>query len=314
MAVYTLVKEIELKNFLQQYDLGSLVSFKGIVEGIENTNFRINTEKGSYILTLFEKRVNEKDLPFFMNLQKHLSSSGFQCPIPIANKDHIIINNLCGKKAIIISLLEGKQILNSKPEHCFQIGEMISKFKNITANFKESRKNTLDIVNCKLIFSKCLTIKSHEFINIIDQMQKEIETIEKNWPKNLPKGIIHGDLFKDNIFFQKDKFSGLIDFYFSCNDYYAYELAITTNAWCFNNSQFNKENFISLMKGYKTNSNFNEEEENSYNILLRAAAMRILVTRLHDQLFHPNDAIVVPKDPLEYFAILKWHQNNSVFN
>ncbi len=164
------------------------------------------------------------------------------------------------------------------------------------------------------IFLKCLKVTDHKFLNLIDVVKNELIFLEQNWPKNLPNGIIHGDIFQDNVFFKEDTFSGLIDFYFSCNDFYAYELALTTNAWCFSKQNlFLNENFESLIKGYSKLSKINNEEIKYFNILLRGAAIRILVTRLHDQLFHPAGAIVKPKDPLEYYNILKWHQENKIF-
>ena len=315
MAVYTSVTKSELENFLEQYSLGKLISYEGIIEGIENTNYKIIMEEGGFILTIFEKRVDPQDLPFFMNLQKYLSGHGFHCPIPVENKDKNIVNSLCNKKAIIISFLEGKKIDNPQSHHCLQVGKMVSNFHQITKTFKNKRKNTLDIDNWKFIFSKCLEITNHDFQYLIEPMKNELHYLHQCWPKNLPQGIIHGDLFKDNIFFQNEKLSGLIDFYFSCNDFYAYELAITTNAWCFDIKKgFNLNNFESLLNGYQINSNISNDEKKNFNTLLRGAAMRILVTRLHDQLFHPDGAMVIPKDPLEYFTILKWHQENSVFN
>ena len=315
MAIFTHVEQQDLVNFLKSYSIGKLRSFEGIVEGIENSNYLVITDKGKYILTIFEKRVNQIDIPFFMNLQKHLSGHGFHCPVPIENKDKNIVNSLCRKKAIIISFLEGTKIDNPQLHHCLEVGKMISNFQKITKTFENSRKNTLDINKWKLIFSKCLEVDNHGFKDIIEPIKNELHYLHQYWPKNLPQGIIHGDLFKDNIFFQNEKLSGLIDFYFSCNDFYAYELAITTNAWCFHTKdEFNKNNFESLLKGYHKYSSINNDEKKNFNTLLRGAAMRILVTRLHDQLFHPDGAMVIPKDPLEYFTILKWHQENTVFN
>ena len=215
MAVYTQINKIELVNFLNNYNLGKLISYFGIIEGIENTNFKLTTDQGNYILTLFEKRVNPEDLPFFVNLQIHLSNQGLQCPIPMKDKDNKIINSLCGKKAIIASLLEGKKIDIPEPEHCFQVGKIISKFQSIAKKFKQSRKNTLDIKKWKLIFSKCMNNDNHTYIQLIEPIKNEMKFLEENWPINLPSGIIHGDLFQDNIFFQNKNLSGLIDFYFS---------------------------------------------------------------------------------------------------
>ena len=144
-------------------------------------------------------------------------------------------------------------------------------------------------------------------------IEQELQYLDKNWPRNLPTGIIHGDIFPDNVFFIDNKVSGLIDFYFSCNDFYTYDLAITTNAWCFDKKEsFKKENFDSLLKGYQKYVNMSNDEKSHFNTLLRGAAMRFLITRLHDQLYHPSKAYVTPKDPMEYFAILKYFQNNPI--
>ena len=315
MAVYTSVNQFELEDFLEQYNLGKLIFYDGILEGIENSNYKIFMQEGNFILTLFEKRVDSKDIPFFMNLQKHLSNHGFHCPVPIENKNKDIISLLCNKKAIIISFLEGKKIDNPQSHHCLQVGKMISKFQQITKSFDNTRKNTLGINKWKFIFSKCLEVINHDFKDLIEPIKNELNYLQQCWPKNLPQGIIHGDLFKDNIFFKNGKLTGLIDFYFSCNDFYTYELAITTNAWCFDTKDgFNKNNFDSLLNGYQKNSDISNDEKKYFNTILRGAAMRILVTRLHDQLFHLDGALVNPKDPIEYFNILKWHQENSVFN
>ena len=249
-----------------------------------------------------------------MSLQKHLSEAGFACPLPIENKNKKIINTISNKTAIIISFLEGEKVNDIKPMHCLQVGDMISNFQKFTKNFSQKRKNSLRLDNWKSIFSKCLKVNDHKYLELISPIISELQYLENHWPSSLPKGIIHGDIFQDNVFFIKDKLSGLIDFYFSCNEYYTYELALTTNAWCFDNkNNFNSENFTSLLEGYCKFSKLNSDEKNHFNTLLRSAAMRILVTRLHDQLFHPNGAIVIPKDPMQFFEILKWHQNNKIF-
>tara|TARA_Y100000590_G_scaffold455547_1_gene604427 strand:+ start:7255 stop:8199 length:945 start_codon:yes stop_codon:yes gene_type:complete len=314
MAVYTKISKENLENFLSKYDLGSLIYYKGIIQGIENTNYKIITDKGTYILTLFEKRVKSKDLPFFINLQKHLSKCKFSCPIPIEDNNKKIINQILNKEAIIVSFLNGLQINKPKPIHCFQVGEMLSKIQKITKNFKLTRKNSLSIGEWKKIFQKCSNISSNKFDSLIATIKEELIYLEKNWPLNLPKGIIHCDVFKDNVFFKENKLTGLIDFYFSCNDFYSYDLALATNDWCFDKEyNFNIKNFEFLIKGYETFYNLGLEEKKYFNILLRGAAIRILVTRLHDLLFHIEGTKVIPKNPFEYYEILKWHQTNKIF-
>ena len=263
MAVYTSITKEILSLFLEDYNIGSLENFKGVLEGVENTNYKIITSQDTFILTIFEKRVKEHELPIFIKFQNYLSKKNIKCPSPIPNR----------------------------------------------------RNNGLHQKHWRDIFSKCQNSKDRRYGELYQIIEQELQYLDKNWPRNLPTGIIHGDIFPDNVFFIDNKISGLIDFYFSCNDFYAYELAITTNAWCFDKKEsFKKENFNSLLKGYQQHVNMSNDEKNHFNTLLRGAAMRILVTRLHDQLYHPDGAMVVPKDPFEFFNILKWHQNNSIFD
>jgi homoserine kinase type II len=247
-----------------------------------------------------------------MNLQKELVAKGFNCPLPIKNNNNSIMNNLKNKSAGIISFLEGEKINETLPVHCHEVGSIISRFTNITKLSKLSRRNSLGYDSWVNIYEKCKKINDPSYKEYFEILDKELSFLKQNWPVNLPKAIIHSDLFKDNIFFTNNKISGVIDFYFSCNDFIAYELALAINACCFDeNRRFNLENCKLLLMGFKSNASLNEQEEDSMNILLRGAAVRILVTRLHDKIFHPNDVLVVPKDPKEYLSILKWHQNNK---
>ena len=309
MALFTKVSHDQIDDFLKDYTLGSLISFEGIVEGVENTNYKILTTDGVYILTIFGKRVSPQDLPFFMNLQKDLIKHGFNCPIPIENKKGSLINNIAEKPAVIISFLNGEKVKNALPVHCKEIGSMIAKFTNITKLSKNKRQNSLNLEGCERIFIKCQKSNDDKFNKFFQILKQEFEFLKKNWPKNLPKAIIHGDLFKENIFFIENKISGVIDFYFACEDFIAYELALAVNDWCFDTkTYFKTENYFSLLEGFNKYSMFNKDEKKHFNILLRGAAVRILVTRLHDTIYNPEDAIVIPKDPLEYLNILKWHQ------
>ena len=315
MAVFTKIYKNDLENFLNCYSLGKLISFEGIVEGIENSNFKIITDQGKYILTIFEKRVNIADLPFFIDLLHHLSKNDFTCPIPMKNNGGEVINKLCNKSAVLMSFLEGRQILQPTPIHCKQVGKTIGKLFKINASFNQKRNNSLGLKKWKEIFYKCQNFKGSNFLNFIEPINNELIFLESNWPKNLPVNIIHADLFRDNIFFHNDKLSGVIDFYFSCNDFNTYELAITTNDWCFDTTKgFLKDNFKSLIEGYNTHHILTKEEINTFNIVLRGAAIRILVTRLYDTIFHNNKDIVNPKDPNEFLHILKWHQKNLIFD
>lgn len=315
MAVFTRLNKDQINNFLSYYSIGELNEYFDIVEGIENTNYKIICNQKPYILTIFEKRVNEDDLPFFMDLKIYLNQNNFLCPKPITDNSGNIINSIQNKKAVIISYIEGNKKSSSGKEECKEMGEMLGKFHNITNNFNKKRINTLGLNEWKQIFTKCKSEDKNEFKEIYNNLEKELIFIENNWPINLPKGIIHADLFKDNIFFLDNKISGVIDFYFSCYDFYLYDISIVINEWCFEKKEklFNKNFFDAFISNYNSQRKLLEEEISSFNILLRAAAVRILVTRLHDFIFHPNDAVVIKKDPIEYFKILKWHQENSVF-
>ncbi len=315
MAVFTQLTKKDIENFLNDYSIGSLLSYEGIIKGTENTNYKIITSKNKYILTIFEKRVRSDDLPFFMNLQKELAAHGFDCPIPINNNENSIINKLKEKKAVIISFLQGENLTYVMPEHCHELGLKIAEFTNITKNSKLSRQNSLGYENWVSIYENFKNINDNSYEEYLAVLKKELFFLKKNWPTNLPTAIIHADLFIDNVLFIKNKISGIIDYYFSCRDFIAYELALTINAWCFNkDGSFNDENFKSLITGFNSSSSLNKEEKTSMNVLLRGAAVRILVTRLYDKIFHPNDALVELKNPKEYLNILKWHQNNKDIN
>ena len=315
MAVFTKLSKEEIENFLKNYAIGNLLSFEGIVEGIENTNYKITTSNHDYILTVFEKRVNTQELPFFMDLQKDLVAHGFDCPLPIENNSGSIINMIKNKSAVIVSFLEGKQIQSKLPIHCKEVGSMIARFTNITKSSHLKRKNGLSIETWETIFSKCRQTKDESYSHYFKKLEDEIAFLKKNWPDNLPKAIIHGDLFQDNIFFIEDKISGVIDFYFSCEDFIAYELALAINAWCFDfKNGFQRDNYLSLIEGFCKYSSINPNEKESLNVLLRGAAVRILITRLHDLIYHPKDALVIPKNPMEYLKILEWHQKNTTID
>ena len=315
MAVYTSIDNQSLNVLLKNYNIGELLKYEGILEGVENTNYKITTTKNKFILTIFEKRVNEDELPFFIELQHHLSKKNIKCPSPIADKDNNYINVIKTKKFVIMSFLEGEKLYDVKPNHCLQLGEEIANIHLNTSDFTLSRKNNLDQSNWKSIFKKCQNTKNHKYSQFYKIIEDELIFLEKNWPNNLPGGVIHADIFQDNVFFIKEKLTGLIDFYFACNDYYAYELAICINAWCFNNkSKFNFDKFNSIIDGYNSLRKLNKEEYKYIRILMRGAAIRFLLTRLHDELFHPKHAFVKPKDPIEYLNILKFHQTNEVIN
>tara|TARA_B100000700_G_scaffold313230_1_gene397954 strand:- start:2294 stop:3262 length:969 start_codon:yes stop_codon:yes gene_type:complete len=311
MAVYTKLSESELKNFFSKYELGKLISYKEIKEGIENTNYFIQTEKGKFILTLYEKRVEEKDLPFFIGLMKNLFNKNFPSPEPIINKNGNYISEILKKKAAVVSFLEGnsKKILN--PNDCYEVGIHTAKLHSITKNLTSKRINKLSINSWRKIYNgvKKDCTKIHE--NLPKVIEKNLDVIEKNWPKNIPAGIIHADLFPDNIFFKDNKISGIIDFYFSCYDFYAFEIAICLNALCFEgkneNLSFNVTKAKKFIDGYSKIRTLDSEEKKSLKVLCQGAAIRFLLTRVFDFLNLTEGAIVKIKDPVEYLKRLEFH-------
>ena len=317
MAIYTKLEEKDINNILSNYSIGKLRSFKGIQEGIENTNYYLLVEEKKYILTIYEKRVNPKDLPFFSKLMTGLDNKNYKCPVPIINNKNVTISEYKGKKMMIVSFLEGKAKQILTPSDCKQVGAEVARMHEITKDFKIKRNNNLSVKSWRSLFN---SIKD-ECTKINKDLPKLIDTnlidVENNWPKNLQSGIIHADLFSDNIFFQDEKFSGIIDFYFSCNDFYSFEIAICFNALCFdgqkNNLSFNVTKAKNFIDGYSSIRELSKEEKESIKVLSQGAALRFLLTRVFDALNTVEGAIVKVKDPLEYLKRLEFHKNSKNF-
>ena len=313
MAVYTKLNQNKIEEILSNYNLGKLDSFKGIEEGIENTNYFLSVNKKKFILTIYEKRVKPKDLPFFSNLMSSLNKSNFKCPAPVLNNKKDTITDYSGKKLMIVSFLEGKAKKNLSPVNCKSIGVEIAKMHELTKNLKLKRKNDVSVESWRKLFDavKEECTKIHE--DLPKLIGDNLNAVEKNWPKNLPKGIIHADLFHDNIFFIQDEFSGVIDFYFSCEDYFAFEIAICFNALCFDglkdNLSFNVTKAKNFIDGYTSVRKLSNEEKDSIKVLSQGAALRFLLTRVFDALNTVDDAIVKIKDPVEYLKRLEFHRN-----
>ncbi|RZO48139.1 MAG: homoserine kinase [Candidatus Pelagibacterales bacterium] len=311
MAVYTKLSESELKDFFFKYNLGKLLNYNEIKEGIENTNYFIQTEKGKFILTLYEKRVEEKDLPFFIGLMKNLHDKKFPSPEPIINKNGNYISEISKKKAAVVSFLEGesKKTLNSND--CYEVGINTAKLHLLTKNLTGKRENKLSINSWRQIYNNVKKDCSKIHPKLTSVIEKNLNIIEKNWPKNIPAGIIHADLFTDNIFFKENKVSGIIDFYFSCYDFYAFEIAICLNALCFEgesaNLSFNVTKAKRFIEGYSAVKKITEDEKKSLKILCQGAAIRFLLTRVFDYLNLTKGALVKIKDPLEYLKRLEFH-------
>ena len=315
MAVYTKFNRDKIEKILSYYDLGKLDQFKGIEEGIENTNYFLSVEKKKFILTIYEKRVKSEDLPFFSDLMSSLNKSNFKCPAPIINKQNKTITDFEGKKLMIVSFLEGKAKQNLSPLNCKSIGIEIAKMHKITKDFKFSRENDLSVKSWRSLFDSVKGKCSKIHKDLPKLIEENLKDVEKNWPNDLPRGIIHADLFHDNIFFLQDKFNGIIDFYFSCEDFFAFEIAICFNALCFDglkdNLSFNVTKAKNFIDGYTSIRKLNENEKNNIKVLSQGAALRFLLTRVFDALNTVEGAIVKIKDPIEYLKRLEFHKNSK---
>ena len=315
MAVYTKLEHQEVRQFLEQYNINNFKDYKGITEGVENTNYLIKTSEQDYILTIYEKRVDENDLPFFIKLLSYLSENKFPCPKPIANKNNEKINRIKNKNAALVTFLNGQSKNKITSEECFEIGKITAQLHEITKKFDINRKNNLSIENWESIFEKTIKQKIDLDESIIKKTKNYLNFLKDKWPKDLPQGIIHADLFPDNIFFTNNKVSGIIDFYFACNDFFAYELAICINSICFdNNSTFNMTKAKNLIDGYTSIRTLSEDEKKYLPILSMGAAMRFFLTRLYDFYHTDNKADVKIKDPFEYLKKIEFHSTIKNFN
>jgi homoserine kinase type II len=312
MAVYTKINKRDIVSINDQFEMERITHFKGIKKGIENTNYLLKTKKNKFILTIFEKRVSDKEIPFFMKLMELLNNSNINCPKPLKSKNGSHLIKIKNKKACIVSFINGKDKIKLNLNNCYEVGKVIANIHQITTKIKISRKNSMGIKELGPLL-KSIKFKSKKFSNLQKFLINNLKEIKKNWPSKLPKGIIHGDLFIDNIFFNKDKLSGVIDFYFAANDIFMYEIAICINALCFDhkNSKFemNKQKIKKLIKGYESVKKISLKEKKSLNILCRGAAMRYLLTRLFDYSNTPKTALIKIKDPNEYYQKLITHNN-----
>jgi homoserine kinase type II len=309
MAVYTDVGDADLEAFLSAYDLGALLSFKGIAEGVENSNFLLHTESGNYILTLYEKRVAEADLPFFLALMEHLAERNIQCPLPVKGRDGNALRKVAGRPAAIISFLEGIGVRRPQTHHCGAVGRALAEMHEAGRDFRLKRANALSRDGWRPLFEMSRARADTVEPGLAAFVDAELIFLESAWPVGLPQGVIHADLFPDNVFFLKGKLSGLIDFYFACNDLLAYDLAVCLNAWCFEpDNAFNITRGRAMIQGYENVRKLESDERAKLPILARGAALRFLLTRLYDWLTVPAGALVTPKDPKEYLRKLRFHQ------
>ena len=310
MAVYTEVSDEELDVFLAQYPLGGVVSCKGIAEGVENSNFLLVTERGPYILTLYEKRVDPRDLPFFLGLMEHLRDKGLACPQPVHGVDGTVLRDLCGRPAAIFTFLEGMWPRRVLGRHCGPLGEALAAMHLAGGDFAMSRPNALSVAGWRDLFERCRSRADSVQSGLAELIESELAELEACWPAGLPTGVIHADLFPDNVFFRGETLSGLIDFYFACTDFLAYDLAICLNAWCFEpDGSLNATKARALFAGYQRRRPLTAAELEAMPLLARGAALRFLLTRLYDWLNRPEGAMVTPKDPREYLRKLRFHQS-----
>jgi homoserine kinase type II len=309
VAVYTDVGVEELTAFLADYDVGQLLSYKGIAEGVENSNFLVHTSAGHFILTLYERRVAAKDVPFFLALMEHLHARGITCPQPVKSKVGEVLGKIARRPAALITFLDGMWIRRPTPAHCAALGDVLARLHLAGLDFGKRRANALSVDDWRSLYESCRG-RANKLQRDLEQfLAGELARLERGWPRDLPRGVIHADLFPDNVFFLGNKLSGLIDFYFACTDALAYDIAICLNAWCFETDHsYNVTKGRSLLQAYARVRPLSEEERDALPLLARGAAMRFLLTRLVDWFDVPAGALVRPKDPLEYYRKLRFHQ------
>lgn len=320
MAVYTKITKSEIEKYLENYSIGKLQNFTEIIEGIDNSNFILKTDCNKFILTIFESRINKNELDFFINLKKHLAENGVLCPKPIVDNKGAVIGKIKDKESTIVSFLNGANLKaqndgyynNITDKHCLELGKNLAKLHQAAQSFSMSRPNDLGISHWQNLCNK--------FFNQIDSYQKDLGAeitdnlnfLNKSWNHNLPACACHLDLFPDNVFFnEKNELSGVIDFYFAANDLMVYDFAIAVNAWCFDEkNHFQNSRFLALLNAYENVRKFSSEEKDFLKIALLGAAMRFLLTRLHDMFFTPKDALVKIKNPQEYLHKLRHFRKN----
>jgi homoserine kinase type II len=305
LAVYTRVSDSALGAFLDGYDIGRPLALTPIAQGIENSNYHLHTERGRFILTLFEKRVRAADLPFFLALMNHLAARGLPCPVPVRGRDGTALRQLCGRPAAIVTLLPGTAVAEPDAAHTFAAGRLLADLHLAGAGFDRSRPNDLGCAGWRPLLSACAGRADEIVPGLAGELTRTLHEVEANWPQGLPEGIIHADLFPDNVLYTDGQVTGVIDFYFACRDGFAFDLAICLNAWCFVGGRFDPARAQELFAGYQSRRALTPAECTAFPVLARGAAMRFLLTRIYDLLHPAPDALVRPKDPLSYLARLR---------
>ena len=309
MAVYTDVSDADLDRFLSGYEIGRLLACKGIAEGVENSNYFLHTDAGNFILTLYEKRVAVADLPFFLGLMEHLAARGITCPLPVRDRRGTALGELASRPAAIVTFLDGIWIKAPDVAHCAALGRVLAELHRAGADFALCRPNALSIEAWPGLFAAAEAEADTVSPGLAAIVRNELHHLGRHWPRGLPGGVIHADLFPDNVFFIGEHLSGLIDFYFACTDALAYDLAICLNAWCFApDGTFDPARGAALLGSYTAVRPLSPDEVAALPLLARGSALRFLLTRLVDWLNVPPGALVKPKDPLEYLRKLRFHQ------
>lgn len=309
MAVFTPVARADLDRFLALYDLGVVMAFEGIAEGWENSNFRLETEKGRFVLTLFEKRVGECDLPFFLGLMEHLQAHGFPCPRPLRRRDGGDWGRILGKPAAVVSFLEGDWPRRPTPVHCAEVGRALARLHKKAGDFRGQRDNAMGPAAWRALHEAVAGRADIVEAGLDAEIAAELDHLEAAWPAKLPEGVIHGDLFPDNTFFRDGRLVGVIDFYFACREAFVFDMAVCLNAWCFDaEGRFERDKGAALLAGYREIFPIEAAERAALPVVARGVALRFLLTRLKDWLDRPADALVAPKDPREYLARLRFHR------
>jgi homoserine kinase type II len=310
VAVYTDITDAELEALLQGYDLGRPLSFKGVAEGIENSNFILETERGRYFLTIFERRVREADLPYFIGLMQWLAAHSFDCPTPIPDRSGAVLTRIRNKPATIVSFLSGLSVRRPAVAHCAEVGIGLAGLHDAAVGFGLKRANDFGVLAWRPMFDRREAAADALRPGLSGEIAGDLDALERNWPTGLPEGPIHADLFPDNVFFARGRFAGAIDFYFACNDALAYDLAVCLNAWCFDDRhRFSPEHARALIEGYERRRGLAAEERAALPLLARGAAMRFFLTRLIDWERGAEGALVKPKDPMEYALKLDFHRS-----
>ena len=309
MAVYTDITETELSALLAEYGIGELRSYRGIAEGSENSNYMLHTSSGEFILTLYEKRVERQDLPFFLGLMQHLANKGISCPLPVQRRDGGLMSEIAGRPAAIITFIEGFWVRRPSAAHCREVGKALAELHRAGADFGLNRENAMAIPGWKKLWNGACDRADEVEPGLAGEVEADFAALEAGWPAGLPEGVIHADLFPDNVFFLGDRLSGLIDFYFACNDFYAYDLATCLNAWCFEKDfSFNLTKGRALLAGYQSVRKLEPAEARALPVLAHGSALRFLMTRLYDWLHVPDGAMIQKRDPKEYLRRVRFHR------